>query len=130
MYSVFGLLAVGTFNYGKEILYREHLEESRRPTGFQEIRVTLISISQGSAAKDMYYKLISLRHTHGCRALLYIPFLSLFYLYSIWRKQNKDSVKFKSEYLLNLTQKKYFFSRIHSNPVDRNRFSSIQKKYV
>ena len=50
MYSVFGLLAVGTFNYGKEILYREHLEESRRPTGFQEIRVTLISISQGSAA--------------------------------------------------------------------------------
>jgi len=38
MYSVFGLLAVGTFNYGKEILYREHIEQSRRPSGFQEIR--------------------------------------------------------------------------------------------
>jgi len=41
IYSVFGLLAVGTFNYGKEMLHRERMgiNQSRRPTGFQEIKM-------------------------------------------------------------------------------------------
>ena len=38
---MFGLLAVGTYNYGKEMLHRESLgiNQHRRPTGYLEIQV-------------------------------------------------------------------------------------------
>jgi len=40
LYSVFGLLAVGTFNYGKEVMERESSggHQTRRPSGFQQMQ--------------------------------------------------------------------------------------------
>ena len=41
LYSVFGLLAVETFNYGKEVMERESSggHQTRRPSGFQQMQV-------------------------------------------------------------------------------------------